>query len=361
MNKLIERFLFTITLLISIFFCFYRLGNDELERWDEQTNVTVVNSSLHSNTPWILQLQSKPFFEKPPLWYYLTMGMVKVGGENNFAYRFVSAISGLTIILLTYRIGQKLFSPLAGILSSTILLSTPHLFLVNPGQIFSTHNFRSADLDSLFIFFILSSFYFLRQENLTTKNVLIGTLLASLGFLTKGPLSLLVLTIILCFQMINHKVKLHQLFGVLGVCILVIVPWYWFMISHFGSDFLSQHFGYHIFGRGLTPLEGHLAPWYFYLQLLFNHQIFLYGEIFVFSLFIFLMKKNLRQQKHLQIILILICTLLLILTITQTKLAWYLLPLYPFLALFIGGMIDSTINLKSVINCSDRSRPVTTT
>jgi len=304
----------TILLLFLTWYrCFFQLQIQPIERWDESTNISVIrNTRFHHSFP-ILFVEDKPFFEKSPLWYYVSL-LLPVHP------RAISATAGFLTILLVSYIAWKWWGPLAGFISWVILLTTNHLFVTNPSGVFSTHTFRSADVDSLFILFLICSFY---TDNPKWKEFFSG-----LAVLTKGPLGLLPLVFSL---------------NSLGWALLTILPWYVYMMAMFGHAFISAHLGYHIIDRSIYPLEGHAQHWWYYVRLLSNRQFFLSWELLVGSL-IWLISHDKWKDPKIRSVVFIAGMLFLIPTLIQTKLAWYILPFYPFAALIIGAGVSAAVS-----------------
>lgn len=347
-----KPFLLITLITLSIILCFANLDNPPLEQWDEYTNSKVVYDTVESRHVLTLQMDGQPFFEKPPLWYWITMFATQISGVSNFSLRLVSAVSGLLLILLTFYLGWKMFSYKAGIIASFTLCATRQLFLSHP-TIFATHTLRSADLDALQILFVmLSSLAFFNLTRSTHNKrgffwLITASLFSSFAFLTKGPFALLPAIVYFCFQVINRgKATPSQIFKQFLIFnfsfLLVTVPWHLYIYLNFGKEFLNSYLGYHVLQRGMTTLEGHNEGLLFYIQLLFHKGFFFSGEILIIAVGYLITRYQLRIVKDFPLFHGLTATLLIlfIITLVQTKLSWYLLPLYPFAALVIGKMFN---------------------
>jgi 4-amino-4-deoxy-L-arabinose transferase-like glycosyltransferase len=336
----------------AFFLCFYRLGARPLERWDEQTNAKVVSEILHKQTPVILYLNNQPFFEKPPLWYFLTSGVVKILGLNNFSLRFISALSGFILIIILYQLLKSQFSQLTAVVGGFSFLSIGQLFINNAGGYFSTHNIRSADGDILQILLILlSTIYFSIFRFGKIKYLYLAVIFSAFAFMTKGPLGLLpdIIFIINYFRgkweiIINPK---HILLLIL-IFLLITLPWYAYMFLQFGNIFLSVHFGYHILERFLTPLENHHENFWYYLEILSNPRTFSLFSILIISL-VYNKKFSIKPIKQFYFPAIpMIIGILLVAELAQTKLAWYILGSYPFITYVISKFFYDTKNNKII-------------
>src|SRR3989304_6998695 len=94
---------------IAFFLCFYALGSSPLALWDETINARVVSELVDSGSFPTLTYLGTPFLEKPPLWYYLSSVPVRIAGLHVASLRFVSALSGFLLIVLTYAAVRRWF------------------------------------------------------------------------------------------------------------------------------------------------------------------------------------------------------------------------------------------------------------
>ncbi|OGG05051.1 hypothetical protein A2Z33_07265 [Candidatus Gottesmanbacteria bacterium RBG_16_52_11] len=334
-------------IILAALLYFTHLGLKPFERWDEITNVQVVRETILSKNRILLTLNGSAFFEKPPLWYWLSQFPVYLTGIRPESLRFVSAASGILTVWLTYRILAAAGMTTAGILSALTLLAVRHLSVNNPGGFFSTHTFRSADVDGLFTMLTVASWYALMRYGKNRHGSIIAGILTGLGLLTKGPLILVGILPYFIFRIISkyHEKILTGLFLTLGTAVIVAAPWHSAMIMVYGRDFLTEYFGYHMLYRIIQPLEGHYAPLYFPLQILTHPAVnpfFAFGALALgWSVFTGRIRKDALLFTATLSILIIIVTAM----IVRTKLAWYILPIYPFTAVITGYFLNYCIGL----------------
>ena len=384
-------------IIVTGFKIFYGLGAAPLQRWDEQGNVDVVQTTMQSGN-WLSltckdkcsdclpRVEAVPFLDKPPLWYWLTMCSVKVLGESNTAYRLVTALSGFLLVMLLYFLSSTWFGFPAGIATMFTILSTRHLFMT--GHTFTTHSLRTADLDSLQLLLImLSIFYFWRAQqhiNFITRRVKTKTaylalaiFTSSLAYFTKGPMGFLPLIIFILYIVINSATAIAKdgmasrtlskelalflnntaveitkiLLLLLVIMAVVIMPWYIYQYKHIGRAFFDSHILYHLLQRASEPLEGHHGTWRFYFNIFINMKIFLMGIPVAIGLLAivtgFFDRLNSRakgeqpcvhwwQDFRLFSIVAGFVISFAVITAVQTKLMWYIFYVYPFAALVVG-------------------------
>jgi len=334
-------------LFLSAFFLFFRLHYSDIQTWDESTNALVVYETLHASDKSVLLFEGRPFFEKPPLWYYATMGVVAIFGFTEISLRSVSALSGTGIVLLLYFVGSRLVSRRTGFLASVSVFTVTQLFFFNPGGLFSTHTLRSADSDALQLLFILTSTLSFSLANGKKRWMYGGFIFSALAIITKGPLGFLP---VIVWGIMNLSVaKRSQLsrktvFAAFVLFCGIVFSWHAYMYFKFGGSFIETYFGYHLFARASSILENHAEPWWFYLKVLASPQVFP-GFLLCITAFLIVLKTRPRNTcPVINASLISVILVFFFITLSKTKLAWYILPLYPFIALIIGFGWDKLIN-----------------
>lgn len=420
----------------ALFLCFFNLSKNQVQQWDEQTNINVVNetlavldSRLRGNDKgeggndkgrvtfltkdglmgvFVLQYQNRPFLEKPPLWYWTTMSVVKISkndvlpvnythgkltNDDIFNYRLVSATSGFLLIVLIYHIGKKLWGHWGGIASGATLLATQHLFINNVSGYFSTHTFRSADLDAMQILFMMLSFWFFwkatishltspyqgeekalihngenepilfrfNKSGLRWVYLILATAFSALAVMTKGPfgvfpifiwglfkISQLLITIPTCLHSRLDTWRVLKSFGIVLLTFLVVtVPWHLFMYFKFGQEFINVFFIYHAVKRVTETLEEHHESWNFYAWMLFHPEVFAPTILLPISMFGMIKKERILSNFKYFASVFGVLLHLLVFTLIQTKLSWYNLYVYPFAALCIGYLFSEILKIKN--------------
>jgi len=340
--SLIHKIILVLICITGFLMCFWGLGERYLERWDEETNVAVVNSI---NNNFELKINNKPFLEKPPLWYYLTFLTAKILGDNNFSYRFVSAFSGFLLMLAIIFYCIRNFNPNTAIFSSIVFLTTSQLFYINPDGAFSTHNIRSADLDLLQMLFNFVSLFLIveYEKSKSQKLIIIGGIFCGLGIMSKGFISLLIpLTWILWQFTKIYKTKLSILpiLRFFLVVFLVASPWHIYMVLNHGNEFTQTYFFYHYFQRATQTIEQHYGYTFHHIENLLNPNFFSSGIILFFGLVYILFTKKILNAEF-GIITLFTLLYLILITFVETKIAWYLLGIYPTAAIICGLFYDN--------------------
>lgn len=331
------------------------LGSVHLFDWDE-INFAEASREMIETGDWLrVHIDYEPFYEKPPLFFWVQVVSMKIFGINEFGARFPNAIIGIITLLLLYSFGKKLFDRTFGLL----------WVIAYAGSILPYFYFRSGILDPLFnLFMFISAWYIFRffdDEEEKNYNHLNAGLFSGLAILVKGPVGLLLpgLTFII-FNLITIKkfrFKIVQmlLFGI--VAILTAGVWFGVELSVNGPVFLEAFFKYQI--RLLTTGDaGFSGPIYYHLV------VVLIG-CFPASLFVFNSFKKqdtlTEGQKNFKLVMfILLSVVMIIFSLVKTKIVHYSsLSYYP--VTFLGALALYEIVNERLTNFRWTKIAITTT
>ena len=130
---------------------------------------------------WVIpHVNGLPYLEKPPLYFWLTALTFQLFGPSEWATRLWSAISALGTVLLTWRIGRRLYGARAGLLAGIAMATVVGNALY----------VRRASTDQLFVFCLTLAMYgFLRDAERPDRGrvrFLLFYVGAALAVLAKG-------------------------------------------------------------------------------------------------------------------------------------------------------------------------------
>lgn len=326
--------LWTAVLLAAALLLFtINLGGLPLRDWDEGTVAQVAReiwrSPSHSLTWLFPTLGGEPYLNKPPLMHNLMAIAYRLGGVNEFTSRLPGAWLTAVSVPLLYWVGRELFPMrLSALLAAAVYLTW--LPVVRHG--------RLAMLDgAVLCFWLLLLWSVLRSRRDSRFALGIG-----IGFglicLTKGVmLGLLLGAIALGFLAWDTPRLLRLPYLWLGVAIgsFPVTVWYGAQWGQYGADFLGGNLVDQSFQRVWTRVENNGgAPWYYVLELLKYSVPWL---LFLPAGFSFMRESLLLGWAKLA--LIWSGVYLVAISVMATKLPWYVLPLYPALALVVGAQL----------------------
>ena len=330
-----------IILLLTILGCISYLpflGGVHLFDWDEVNFAEISREMIILNDYTRVHVNFEPFWEKPPLFFWLQVICMKFIGINEYAARLPNAIIGiLTLITLfkcgTYYKNQKFGLTWALVYWGSIL---PHLY------------FRSGIIDPWFNFFIfLALFYYykylrLRLSDHIDKKILIFSGLAlGIAVITKGQVAILLYGLCILVYYIATKFKhfpsIQSLFILLITTLLSSGIWLGYETYLNGTWFMETFTEYQI--RLLTTHDAGHKGFFGY------HFVVLLLGCFPASLFAILTaKKKYRpeaaQQKILfKLMFVLLAVVLVVFSIVQSKIVHYSsLAYFPLTFLAASGI-----------------------
>jgi 4-amino-4-deoxy-L-arabinose transferase-like glycosyltransferase len=163
------------------------LGVVHLFDWDEINFAESAREMIVTGNYHRVQINFQPFWEKPPLFFWLQVISMKAFGINEFAARLPNAIFGVITLVTFYYIGKKHKDERFGFIWAIAYLGTflPHLY------------FKSGIIDPVFNYFIFLGIYFMYRamRNAGKKSftfIALSGVFIGLANLTKGPVGLLV-------------------------------------------------------------------------------------------------------------------------------------------------------------------------
>jgi 4-amino-4-deoxy-L-arabinose transferase-like glycosyltransferase/O-antigen ligase len=326
----------------SSFLILPNLGVNHLIPYDEAIYAKVSRNILQTGDWLTLHWQDTtiPWFEKPPLYFWLSAATLKVlPSSPELAVRLPSALFGIATVMLVYAFGRRLFGKVAGFTAGLSLLTTFHFLYYS----------RTGMLDVTCGFFILVSLYayYLSLANKRFSALLVSGLFAGLAVLTKGVVGLMPLIVLAIYEIVllaGNKFNatllvaaLKRIFVVSMVAAAVFLPWHLKMYQLHGSLFMDNYIGYHVLSRATTEVENKNAPLYWYLIVLkVSMRIWFIALIPSFIYAIVKVVKSRNTREKVTFVLLSAVTIFAVFSISKSKLVWYIIPIYPFLSILVG-------------------------
>lgn len=269
----------------------------------------------------------QPQFEKPPLYYWLLMVVFDQIGVTAWTARFVGALFGILSVLLTYLFVRRLTDQKSGIVTALILATT--IWWIGLARVVLT--------DLIFSVFIMLSLYAFYEWYASKRN---GWLVAfaagaALATLAKGPLGLalpLVVAIVFMAVMQDWKAIRGFLVHYWWLFFLAIgLPWYLYATLNYGDTFLNEFFVHDHWDRFLIAEHAEFDKWYFYPGMMLVSFLPWTAYLpFAFA--------SIRKQHTLMVFaLVWLLAMTVLLAIPHSKLATYISPVYPALALLLAN------------------------
>lgn len=357
-NKKSELFCLVLLALACLIFLFYGIGLYPLLDVDE-TRYAVMARDLLSSFDWnSLMLNSSPFLEKPPLYFWIVASSIKLFGEfSSFAVRFPIALLASFLVFFTYYVGKRLISRKFGLISALVLISSIFFLILS----------HVAIIDMVLTVFMTSAVYcgllthFCEEKN-KKYYWWYFYLFIGLGFLSKGILALAIpLAIMFVYNLCTKTLKdLFKPINIIPGAVIffaMILPWHLLMYQEYGYQFIKEYFLIHHFGRFMgSEYIGRERPFLYFVP------VFLVGFLpwtFMFIAFLCdgfkklsakyksiggtiqeklsaLLEVNNNEQKLLLFFSIYFIVVFLLFSIASTKLPTYILPAFPAASFLTG-------------------------
>jgi 4-amino-4-deoxy-L-arabinose transferase-like glycosyltransferase len=339
-EKKLIYFELLLIVLFSVVVIFHGLEKGNLAHWDEAIYAEISKEIL-STQDWItLHYNFRPWFMKPPFFYYLLSITFKFFGISTFTSRLLPALFGVGTILVTFFLTKELFNHRTGFMSSLILITAPQFL----------HKSRMAMTDVPVTFFIVLTLYLFilaQKRNSRLFYCLMGAALG-LGAMTKGAIGLIPFFIMIAYLLLTKNIRSiisKDFLMAFLVFFAITAPWHLIQLILHKSQFINEYLLYHVAKRVAVAIEEHNYGNLFYFRVIgYGLSLWVYplaaSIIYVISFGI---------KKHKQTILFIpwIVITFGIFLIAKTKLPWYLIPLYPIFAITTAYFLDN-INLGKI-------------
>jgi 4-amino-4-deoxy-L-arabinose transferase-like glycosyltransferase len=212
------------------------------------------------------RLQGVPWFEKPPLMYWLAGLGYAIFGVNEWSARFPSALGATICVFLVYWCGRRLWHRTAGVLAAAIMASSIGFFAF--ARAASMDMPLTACLTMALVFFLIGY-----NDQGPNRRKWFYAFYASLGLgsLAKGPVAFALPAISLAaFLFFRGKWSEWKTWHPRGILLGlgVALPWYVICTLANGSEFFNVFFINQNFERFTSAIHGHERPFYFFVPVL---------------------------------------------------------------------------------------------
>jgi len=243
----------------------------------------------------------EPRFDKPPLVYWLMALGYKLLGVNEWAVRLPSAVAALGLMGLIFYTLRRSSGSVTGIRGT---LGEVPATEERWRELYGTSPKRERSFDPWFCAFLGAAIFALNPHSLVWGRIGVSDMLlcgcvgsallvffwgyvtrspvwylafyilTGLAVLAKGPVGF-VLPAVAIFLFLLYLGEFWQVIREMGlgwgliIVADIVVPWYVLVTVANGDAFINSFFGYHNVERFTRVVNGHSAPWYFYLAIVF--------------------------------------------------------------------------------------------
>jgi 4-amino-4-deoxy-L-arabinose transferase-like glycosyltransferase len=353
-------------------FYFWGLGSFPLVGPDEPRYAEVARE-MFARHDWITPtLGGLPWFEKPPLLYWLMIAGYRVFGVGEYAARVGPAICGLLTALFGYWIGKTVENAGASIkasegeehrrddlgrYSALVWLSSLGAIVFSRGASFDILVTMTVS-GALACFFVWHLHYGIPNNGAgvaaSRRWLLVGFyLFIGLSLLAKGLIGIVIPGGVIALYYLfkrewPHRKFLQSLCWGIPLAAAVFAVWFGPMLARHGWKFFDQFIIQHHFARFITNKYHHPAPFYFYLVVLV--ALALPWTIFMGAGFFSSRRWHWRGRMPVDRLRVFafcwIVVPLVFFSISESKLTAYILPALPAVALLVGERISCFLHAQ---------------
>ena len=319
----------------------WRLDQGSLSDWDEAVYAQASKEMVRSGDWLTLHYGYKVWMDEPPLLVWLTAIFFQLFGVNEFWSRAASGFSGVGLIIVTYLVGKLVYDKWVGFFAALILLTSYHF----------TRYSRAGMTDiMLTLFTFLAIYAYLRLEKGSQNWWYIIAISSALAVMLKSFSGLIAPAVITIDLWLTRRfiaaTRSRQFWTALLIAFVIGAPWHILMLIKYGRVFTDNYILFHI-AHATETLQGNTGTRFFYVDQL---QIGFYPWFYLLPVALSLnIQENLAARSRSSILLLVVVLEFGIFTLAHTKLRWYILPLYPSLAILTASMVAQAFHApKSV-------------
>ncbi len=321
---MLRRVLLAIPLVWVLYF--FALTRSGLISTDEPRYASIAREMARTGD-WITpHLWGAPWFEKPPLLYWMEALAFRLGVNDDLAPRLPVGLLSVAFLIFFYWIVRREFGDPAASYA-TIILGTSAAWLA-----FSHIGVNDLPLAATFSAAMLVSLEWLERED--RRNLPLAAALLGVAVLAKGLVPL-VLAIPLAW---SGRRRLLDWFrpAPLAAFALVALPWYILCFLRNGAPFLQENLWRQQFGRFFTAERAHGQPFWFFVPVII-------GALFPWILVLVpIAQRQLYSDARRRFLLAWALFGFVFFSAARNKLPGYVLPLVPPIAILAGvALADS--------------------
>ncbi|HEY3131188.1 MAG TPA: glycosyltransferase family 39 protein [Acidobacteriota bacterium] len=314
---------------------------------DEGRYVDIAAAMSRPGGDWLTpRLNGIPYYEKPPLFFWIAAASMKVFGVVEWAGRLPALLAALSAVALVIVMGKSAFGPRTGRAAGLIMATSPLVMVL------AHFCFVDVLLLALLTGALAALFYALidRAPGQSSRRlpVLAFWALLALATMTKGPIGVAIPVITAgCYLLVaRDKHGLRGLVRLDAIALYFVIASPWFIMMALKNPgfarafFIEENLERFVTG-GNFQRQG---PWWYYFPVLA-------GTFFPWALALGLVAKKVFRQglrvgeQPSRARLFFVAAVVgpfLLLSFAQSKLGYYILPLFPPLALLTADAFASS-------------------
>jgi 4-amino-4-deoxy-L-arabinose transferase-like glycosyltransferase len=282
------------------------------------------------------------YFEKPPLQYWATAAVYAVSGVHEWSSRAWSAMLSFACLPMVFAWTARRYGTRAGLVALTALAVSPYFAVVAHLNL----------LDQAFTFWMSAAVFAFTRAQLSTPRspgerrwMLVAWAAAALAVLSKGiVVGVLAGGALILYTLIERDTlpwrRLHALAGI-PLFAVIAAPWF-ILVSLRNPSFPGFFFVHEHFTRFLTTVHQRVEPWWYFVPLLLVGALPWVGALAravrpAWQESAIPVEPGSAPFKPLKFLLIYALVILVFFSASGSKLAPYILPMFPVLAALAGA------------------------
>ncbi len=318
---------------------FFRLGSYQLGNPDEGRYAEIPREMVASGDFVTPRLNGVNYFEKPPLVYWTTAACLQLFGASEWSMRMTPALFALAGVLITYAAGRRLYGRDAGMMAAVVLGTSMIYFAL--GRIMLLDMAVSVLMAATLFCFILG----VREEPGTRRRWFFYGLYvsAALATLTKGLIGFLVTGAVMFFWLLifNQWKRLLPMYLPSGVALFLAISAPWHILAHQHNEtWAHRYFVYEHWERFTTPAASRPGAWHYFVWIVLAGLVPWIGFLWP------ALREALRggwakrrENAEAWFLVVWAVFIFLFFSKSHSKLAPYILPIFPALAVVIGAWL----------------------
>ena len=282
------------------------------------------------------RLDGLKYFEKPALQYWATAAIYSVVGLSNWSSRLWTVGLGFACLALIYAWLARLYDRRAAVAAVAVLAMSPYFGIIGHLDL----------LDASFTFWMCATvFAFARAQSAPQRAsrernwMLVCWAAAALALLSKGLVVFVLAggTLILYCLVERDLRPWRRMHFALGVPLFLALAAPWFvLVSLRNADFAQFFFVHEHFQRFLTKEAQRVEPWWYFLVLLILGALPWLVTLARAVAGAWRESASTYEFKPLKFLLLFSAVTLVFFSTSDSKLATYILPMFPALAALTG-------------------------
>lgn len=296
-----------------------------------------ISRAMVESGDWLTpRIDGLPFMHKPPLLHWLSSILMELFGVHVWVLRLVPVLAGTLMLVGLFLFVKKHISE--GVAQLTVIILATNLLFFGSSQ-YINHDLLVAS------WITISVLCFADFTISTRKPILfLGYIAGAAAFLSKGLIGVLIPGMILLPWILYTKQwkKIPSLLNPLAILLflLIISPWLYAVQSKY-PQFLHYFFIDQQFSRFSSKEFNNKQPWCFYLLILFVSCLpWFFASRFESIKTIF---KDYKQSGVFALLVWWFISVTVFFSIPPSKLAGYILPAVPPLAIFLALVINKVL------------------